>query len=220
MKAIRDWLYPKRIEIHQSFESISHEKKRFVNQGLRLSLQLFSEFKAANQQDYDLSINLQSGFVSQILSLPTINRYLLPMLTKTPKSEAQKGDLKIDFKLLFSSYYFDKVSAEESKSTAMGELMVETSKDERQMFIFANTFELLHCHLVRCMDAFQMYPVLQCLEVTVGHLSRSIFDMQRSSIDEYIMTLLLRNQLRSILEFETTSKLFGTIFGERVSLKT
>jgi hypothetical protein len=30
MKQMRDWLYPKRLEIHQSFESISNEKKWFV----------------------------------------------------------------------------------------------------------------------------------------------------------------------------------------------
>lgn len=30
------------------------------------------------------------------------------------------------------------------------------------------------------------------------------------------MTLILRNQLSTILDFKTTSKLFGTIFGERV----
>jgi len=65
-----------------------------------------------------------------------------------------------------------------------------------------------------------MLPVLQCLEVTVNHLSRSVFDMQRSSVDEYIMTLILRNQLKPMLEFDVTSKLFGTVFGERISQKT
>lgn len=49
MKAMREWLYPKRLEIYKSFDSITHEKKRFVNQGLRLCLMLFSEYKAANQ---------------------------------------------------------------------------------------------------------------------------------------------------------------------------
>lgn len=51
------------------------------------------------------------------------------------------------------------------------------------------------------------------------HLSRSIFDTTRSRVDEYIMTYILRNQLSSILDFKTTSKLFGTIFGERVDKK-
>ena len=48
MKQMRDWLYPKRLEIHQSFESITNEKKLFVTQGVRLCLLLFSAFKAAN----------------------------------------------------------------------------------------------------------------------------------------------------------------------------
>lgn len=96
---MRDWLYPKRLEIHQSFDSILNEKKRFVTQGLKVCLLLFSEYKAANQKDYDLSINLQFSFVNNVLSLPTINKYLLPMIT--PKS-----NLNVDFKLLFQSYYF------------------------------------------------------------------------------------------------------------------
>jgi len=77
---MRDWLFPKRLEIHQSFESITNEKKRFVTQGLKVCLLLFSEYKAANQKDYDLSINLQFSFVNNILSLPTINKYLTPMI--------------------------------------------------------------------------------------------------------------------------------------------
>lgn len=96
---MRDWLYPKRLEIHQSFDSILNEKKRFVTQGLKVCLLLFSEYKAANQQDYDLSINLQFSFVDNVLSLPTINKYLLPMITL-------KSNLNVDFKLLFQSYYF------------------------------------------------------------------------------------------------------------------
>lgn len=95
-------------------------------------------------------------------------------------------------------------------------MIVETKKSERKMFIFSNTFELLLTHMVTKTDVFGFYPALQCLEVTVNHLSRSIFDQNRSVVDEYIMTLILRNQLSTILDFKTTSKLFGTIFGERV----
>lgn len=72
---------------------------------------VFSEFKAANQHDYDLNISMQGSYISNILSLPTINNYLLPLL---------KSGLKVDFKLLFRSYYFLKVSdnSEEEKSQA------------------------------------------------------------------------------------------------------
>ena len=94
-------------------------------------------------------------------------------------------------------------------------MIPELKKSERKMFIFSNTFDLLHSFLIYRMDGFEIYPVLQCLEVTVHHLAKSIFDMTRSTVDEYIMTLLLRNQLQAILDFKTTSKLFGTVFGER-----
>jgi len=98
-------------------------------------------------------------------------------------------------------------------------VLQETQKKERKMFIFANTFELLHSKLILTMNNFDSYPVLQCLEVTVPHLARSIFDTSRSSVDEYIMTLILRNQMSAILDYKTTSKLFGTVFGEKVGKK-
>jgi len=46
---VREWLFPKRLEIHQTFESIPNEKKRFVKMGLKLAVLLFSQFKASNQ---------------------------------------------------------------------------------------------------------------------------------------------------------------------------
>lgn len=66
-------------------------------------------------------------------------------------------------------------------------MIAETAKSERKMFIFANTFELLLTHMVIKMDVFDFYPALQCLEVTVQHLTRSIFDTSRSLVDDYIM---------------------------------
>ena len=61
------------------------------------------------------------------------------------------------------------------------------------MFIFANTFELL-THL----DKFEVpdiYPMLQTLKMTVKYLPKSLFNHERSFVDEYILTLILRNQL-------------------------
>ena len=58
MKLIREWLYPRRLELHQTFESIRNERKHFVNIAVRLATQLFSTFKATNQSNYDLAINL------------------------------------------------------------------------------------------------------------------------------------------------------------------
>ena len=87
------------------------------------------------------------------------------------------------------------------------------------MFIFSNTFELLHTKLITELNSYDVYPILQVLESTVQHLSRRIFDLENASIDDYIMTTLLRNQLVIILEFKTTSKIFGHVFGETVNKK-
>lgn len=48
MEKIRSWLYPKRLEIHQLFDQVSNEKKRFVTIALKFATQLFSGFKASN----------------------------------------------------------------------------------------------------------------------------------------------------------------------------
>jgi len=176
MGAVRDWLYPKRLEIHQLFHEISNERKRYVNIAVKLATQLFSEFKASNQTNYDLAINLQFNYVNEILSLPTITKYLIPML------EQAQEPLKINFKLLYQSFYFSKLinlDEEESKQAqqeAVGNAIPETQKSERKMFIFSNTFELLLTNLIYKVDVFELYPALQCLEVTVHHLTRSIFD--------------------------------------------
>jgi len=83
------------------------------------------------------------------------------------------------------------------------------------MFIFANTFELLNTVFITKMNVFDVYPVLQCLQVTVNHLSKAIFDPNRSLVDDHILVIILRNQVMSIVDFKTTSKLFGSIFGEK-----
>ena len=80
MGLIREWLYPKRLEIHQFYDQISNEKKRFVNIALKMATQLFCKFKATNQTNYDLAINLQFNYVNEILSLPTITKYFIPMI--------------------------------------------------------------------------------------------------------------------------------------------
>lgn len=98
-------------------------------------------------------------------------------------------------------------------------MLPEIEKSERKMFIFGNTFDILLQHMVYKYDNFEMYPALQCLEITVAHLTRAIFDPSRSLVDEYIMTLILRSQLQTILDFKTTSVLFGAVFGEKYDKK-
>ena len=70
-------------------------------------------------------------------------------------------------------------------------------KSETKMFIFANTFELLHTKLIEqkpCSN-FDIYPILQVLEYTCSHLARKIFDSERASIDDHIKIVILRNQI-------------------------
>ena len=57
------------------------------------------------------------------------------------------------------------------------------------------------------------------MESTVSHLSRRLFDLDSASIDDYILTQLLRNQLSLLLDFKSTSKLFGVVFGENLKTK-
>lgn len=70
------------------------------------------------------------------------------------------------------------------------------------MFIFANTFEFLGS--LGQFDVAKVYPMLQTLRMTVKYLPRSLFDYERSFVDEYILTLILRNQLQSLMDYKTT----------------
>jgi hypothetical protein len=86
------------------------------------------------------------------------------------------------------------------------------------MFIFANIFELLHTRVVDTQPA-DVFPMLQVLEMTSQHLARRIFDSERASVDDHIKIVILRNQLSHMLDFKTTSKIFGHVFGETVHSK-
>lgn len=144
------------------------------------------------EKTYEMSISLLYGFVNEVFSLPTINKYFMPMLSK-PEFQG------INFKNLFQSYYFSKKvdmneeEKEEEKKDLQGNLINELQKNERKMFIFANTFELLHSKLINELNAYDIYPVFQVLEATVQHLSKRTFDLENASIDDYIMTTILRN---------------------------
>jgi len=61
----------------------------------------------------------------------------------------------------------DEEETKQAQQEAKGDAIPETKKNERKMFIFANTFELLLTHMIYKVDVFDFYPALQCLEVTV-----------------------------------------------------
>jgi hypothetical protein len=62
------------------------------------------------------------------------------------------------------------------------------------MFIFANTFEMLNMKVItkKSVDNYELYPILQVLEYTAGHLGKRIFDTEKASIDDNIKIVILR----------------------------
>lgn len=89
------------LDIHMSFESISNVVKLKISKACDAALNLFQNFKAKNQKEYDVMIDWQYEFVKQILSVPTIVKYIrLP---------------KINCKNLLASYYFVQASIDNSQ---------------------------------------------------------------------------------------------------------
>lgn len=54
--------------------------------------------KATNQNNYDLAINLQYNFINEILSLPTITKYFIPMIEGDVQGNSR---LDVDLKRLY-----------------------------------------------------------------------------------------------------------------------
>lgn len=80
MKQIRQWLNNhSRLEIHVPFESIPNERRNQVTLGVKTALAIVSNI-AASEQTYDALVVMQSHFVQEIVSLPTINKYFLPLV--------------------------------------------------------------------------------------------------------------------------------------------
>ncbi len=135
-----------------TYESIPNEKKNLTITACKTLLSMLSTFTVTDKT-YDTSITLYNSFVHEILSLPTILRYLTPQLNLHP----------LPYKLIFQAYYYskrvdDQATQEEEKH--QGQLMGEMQKDERKMFIFANTFELMHTRLMQELNSYEIYPVL------------------------------------------------------------
>jgi hypothetical protein len=157
---MKKWIMSK-IELHLGFEQIPLEKKNLVSTGLKTSIIMFNNYVQTNKT-LEESIALQFDFINEIMSIPSINKYFFPLING--------GTFKINFKNLYSSYYYskkvdmDEKEKEEEKKEMMGDMVKEVSKSEKKMFIFSNTFELLHTKLVNEMNTFEVYPILQVLE--------------------------------------------------------
>jgi len=89
---------------------------------------------------------------------------------------------------------------------------LHSKEAEKYMFIFANLFEL--ALTLPQLTVAEVYPMLQTLKVLVKYLPKILFDTERSFVDEYYLTLILRNQLFKLFEYQTTARVFAIVFGE------
>jgi len=73
-------LNPSRLEIHIPFESIPNERRNQVTLGVKCAHSLVANF-FGSEKTYDTLVGLQFQFINDIVSLPTINKYLVPLLS-------------------------------------------------------------------------------------------------------------------------------------------
>jgi hypothetical protein len=124
--AIKKWIMA-RIELHIPYEQISKEKINMIHLALKTSVLIFNSFIQTNKT-LDYSISLQYDFMTHIFTTPTINKYLFPLL------DSQDHLYQINFKNLFSSYYFSKQvdmdakEREEEKKDHQGNMINEVHK--------------------------------------------------------------------------------------------
>ena len=145
---IRKWIEASsRLEIHMPFESIPNERKNQVTLGVKLAFSLVANIKQS-KDTLDTMVTLQCDFLDRLLSLPTINKYWFPLVFDPNQEDFRPLNLKN----MYSSYLFSKKADEheETKEESKGDNTVlgELKKDENKMFIFANTFEMLHTRLL------------------------------------------------------------------------
>jgi hypothetical protein len=102
----RIWLNaPSRLEIHMPFETIPNERKSQVITGLKCALAIMCNI-VQNKSLLDSMVHLQYSFVHNILSLPTINKYLLPLVF--PENNSDELIRPVNLKNLFQSYFYSK----------------------------------------------------------------------------------------------------------------
>jgi hypothetical protein len=100
MSLIKGWIQqPSRIEIHMPFESIPNERRNQVTLGINTALALLTSV-TNSEHTYDLMVSLNCQFVNDLMSLPTINKYFIPLLDG-------EGE-KISIKNMYQAYYYSK----------------------------------------------------------------------------------------------------------------
>lgn len=80
LQMVRVWVQSHgRLEIHVPFENIPHERRNQVTLAVKLALSMATNIMHT-ERTYDSLVALQSGFVEHVMCLPTIMKYLLPLL--------------------------------------------------------------------------------------------------------------------------------------------
>lgn len=69
----------KRVELHVIYENIPLSKKDEMRLGCKVALKLISQFPT-NQHNYDYFLSALYSFVAEVMSIPSILRYLMPIL--------------------------------------------------------------------------------------------------------------------------------------------
>ena len=80
MERVRMWMM-QRLELHMTFENIPNEKKNLFKLGLETAVMIFNNL-VSTDKTYEIAVSLLYGFVNEIFSIPTINKYLMPMLAR------------------------------------------------------------------------------------------------------------------------------------------
>ena len=88
-------------------------------------------------------------------------------------------------------------------------VLKEVQKNEKKMFIFSNTLDLLL--KLEYKDANEILPLLQIIETTSQHLPKRLFETDY--LDDHPTILLLREALSQLMDFKNTQKIFYFVFG-------
>lgn len=80
MQRLKAWCM-KKVELHMLYENIPIHKKDQMRLACKVAIQFVNEFKST-KETYNYYIAMLYSFVAELLSIPSINRYLYPLISK------------------------------------------------------------------------------------------------------------------------------------------
>lgn len=141
---------------------------------------------------YENFVDIQGFFVENILSMPRISKFLL--------QDAYSNSVK--WKEMIQSYYYTRLI---TKNTL--------GYDEREIFLFANLWELFQTKLFNTMTPAEMAPVLMTCARAVHKLTPRLLESDSSaSITEPVNLKVLRKQISLFTDPIKFSAIFSKIF--------